>query len=88
MTRSPSARPSLRASAAKFGEIGRSEERAPFDLAKGQGDAGDHKRCGQLRASSPTTPVPAETEASPKIWDEKTKFDGIFAKLKSDAETA
>ncbi|NLH82897.1 MAG: cytochrome c [Phyllobacteriaceae bacterium] len=61
----------------------------PFDLAKVKAAlatyaAGAEKLPGLFPDNSKT----GKTEASPKIWDEKAKFEGLFAKLKSESEAA
>jgi len=62
---------------------------APFDLAKVKATLATYADgATKLPGLFPDNSRTGKTEASPKIWDEKTKFDGIFAKLKSDAETA
>lgn len=62
---------------------------APFDLAKVQEAldayvAGTEKLPGLFPDNSKT----GKTEASPKIWEEKAKFEAIFAKLNGDAKAA
>lgn len=62
---------------------------AAFDLAKVQTAlkayvAGSPKLVGLFPDNSKT----GKTEASPKIWDDKAKFDGLFTKLVADAGAA
>lgn len=69
--------------------VGMMKGEAPFDLAKVKATlatyaAGSEKLPGLFPENSKT----GKTEASPKIWTEKAKFDGLFAKLKSDSEAA
>ncbi|MCE1237542.1 MAG: cytochrome c [Hyphomicrobiales bacterium] len=62
---------------------------APFDLAKVKTALATYANgSAKLPALFPDDSKTGKTEASPKIWEEKAKFDGLFAKLKSDAETA
>mgnify|MGYP001598276668 CR=1 FL=1 len=69
--------------------VGMLKGEAPFDAAKVKAAlaayaSGAEKLPGLFPDNSKT----GKTEASPKIWEEKAKFDGLFAKLKTDAETA
>lgn len=62
---------------------------APFDLAKVKAalatyESGAEKLPGLFPDNSKT----GKTEASPKIWDEKAKFEALFAKLKSESASA
>lgn len=62
---------------------------APFDLAKVKAALATYATgADKLPGLFPDNSKTGKTEASPKIWDEKTKFDGLFAKLKSDATAA
>jgi cytochrome c556 len=67
--------------------VGMLKGEAPFELAKVQEllkaySDGSKK----LPALFPdTSKTGGETKALPKIWDEKTKFEAIFAKLDKDA---
>lgn len=68
------------------GVVGMLKGTAPFDLAKVKAtlaaySAGATKLPGLFPDNSKT----GKTAASPKIWDEKARFEGLFAKLKSDA---
>jgi len=60
-----------------------------FDLAKAKTGFGTIAK----NAKSGPTLYPADskagdTKALPAIWDNKAKFDGLFAKLEADATTA
>ncbi len=62
---------------------------APFELAKVQA-ALDAYIAGapKLPALFPDNSKTGKTEASPKIWEEKAKFDPMWAKLADDAKAA
>ena len=62
----------------------------PFDLATVQKSLDVYiDGAKKLPAMFPdTSKTGGETAALPKIWDEKAKFEGIFAKLGADAAAA
>lgn len=63
---------------------------APFDLAAAQKALRTYE-AGVKKLPSlfpPDSKTGDKTEALPKIWDEKAKFDAIYAKLGKDAAAA
>ena len=63
---------------------------APFDLAKAQAALKAYSDgVKKLPALFPdTSKTGGKTEALPSIWENKAKFEGIFAKLDKDATAA
>ena len=62
---------------------------ASFDLAKVQTALKNYIATAEkLPALFPDNSKTGKTEASPKIWDEKAKFEPMFAKLAADAKAA
>lgn len=62
---------------------------APFELAKVQAALADYVAgTAKLPGLFPDNSMTGKTEASPKIWQEKAKFEAIFAKLGTDAKAA
>lgn len=62
---------------------------APFELAKVQTALKNYAAtAGKLPALFPDNSKTGKTEASPKIWEEKAKFEPMFAKLEADAKAA
>ena len=62
---------------------------APFDIAKVKAAlAGFSKGAPELKALFPDNSRTGKTEASPRIWDEKARFEAIYDKLALDATAA
>lgn len=62
---------------------------AAFDLAKVKVALAAYTAgAPKLPALFPAGSATGKTEASPKIWTDKAKFDGLFAKLEGDAKAA
>lgn len=60
-----------------------------FDLAKVKTALAAYSvGAPKLPGLFPEGSATGKTEASPKIWTEKAKFDGLFAKLDTDAKAA
>ena len=60
-----------------------------FDLAKVKTGLGTiAKNAKSSVALYPADSKTGDTKAQPAIWDNKAKFDGLFAKLEADANTA
>lgn len=69
--------------------VGMMKGETAFDLAKVKATLASYASGAEkLPGLFPENSKTGKTEASPKIWTEKAKFDGLFAKLKSDAEKA
>jgi len=62
---------------------------APFDLAAVKAALATYQSgAAKLPGLFPDNSKTGKTEASPKIWDEKAKFEALFAKLASDSAAA
>jgi cytochrome c556 len=69
--------------------VGMLKGEAPFDIAKVKAAlAGYAKGAGELKGLFPDNSRTGKTEASPRIWDEKARFEAIFDKLALDATAA
>lgn len=69
--------------------VGMLKGEATFDIAKVKTALATYSAgAAKLPGLFPDNSRTGKTEASPKIWDEKPKFEAIFAKLKTEAETA
>lgn len=63
---------------------------APFDLAKAQAALKAYSDGSKKLVTlfPDTSKTGGDTEALPKIWQEKAKFEGLYAKLDKDASAA
>lgn len=62
---------------------------APFELAKVQTALANYvATAAKLPGMFPDNSKTGKTEASPRIWEEKAKFEPLFAKLEADAKAA
>lgn len=69
--------------------VGMLKGEAPFDIAKVKAAlAGYAKGAHELKGMFPDNSRTGKTEASPRIWDEKARFEAIYDKLALDATAA
>ncbi len=62
---------------------------APIDIAKAKAALAAYAAGSpKLKALFPDNSRTGKTEASPRIWEEKARFDAIFDKLAADATAA
>ncbi len=62
---------------------------APFDIAKVKAALANFQtNAPKLKDMFPDNSRTGKTEASPRIWDEKARFVGLFDKLATDAGSA